>query len=188
MNFTQIETDRLLLRRFTESDIRPFVAYRADPEISRYQLWEEFSLDEGRKLLSEMINHDIDIPGTWFQIALEQRDSGELIGDLAVHTMEADPRQIEIGFTLAQEHQGKGYASEALSALINSLFRELGKHRVTAICDAKNASAVRLLERLGFRREGHFIQNIWFKGAWGDEYLYAILNSEWLVTPTDIQN
>jgi RimJ/RimL family protein N-acetyltransferase len=55
----------------------------------------------------------------------------------------------------------------------------LNKHRVTAIVDATNAPAARLLERLGLRREGHFLQNVWFKGKWGDEFLYAVLQSEW---------
>jgi RimJ/RimL family protein N-acetyltransferase len=53
-------------------------------------------------------------------------------------------------------------------------------HRATAITDARDAPAMRLLERVGMRREGHFLQNVWFKGSWGDEHLYALLEQEWL--------
>jgi RimJ/RimL family protein N-acetyltransferase len=80
----------------------------------------------------------------------------------------------------ARRHQGKGYASEAVRLLLHYAFDTLGKHRMVAITDAKNAPSIALLERLGMRREGHFIQNVWFKGAWGDECLYAMLRDEWL--------
>ena len=96
-----------------------------------------------------------------------------------LHALKDQPGQVEIGFTLASEYQGKGYATEAVSGLLDYVFRGLCKHRVTAITDARNAAAARVLEKVGMRREGHFIQNVWFKGAWGDEYLYALLGHEW---------
>ena len=83
-------------------------------------------------------------------------------------------------FTFAREHQGRGMAFEAASRVLDYVFDDLGLHRVTAITDCENAQSVALLGRLGMRREGHFIQNIWFKGKWGSEYLYAILRDEWL--------
>jgi RimJ/RimL family protein N-acetyltransferase len=85
-----------------------------------------------------------------------------------------------IGFTFARSHQGKGLAFEATCLVLDYLFTELRLHRVIAIADCENERSVALLERLGMRREGHFIQNIWLKGNWGDEYLYAILKEEWL--------
>jgi RimJ/RimL family protein N-acetyltransferase len=54
-------------------------------------------------------------------------------------------------------------------------------HRIIAICDVENQASVRLLERLGMRREGHYIENYWFKGKWASEYLYAILADEWRI-------
>ena len=64
--------------------------------------------------------------------------------------------------------------------MLNYAFTKLELHRVIAITDCENERSVALLSRLGMRREGHFIQNIWFKGKWGDEYLYAVLREEWL--------
>ncbi len=64
--------------------------------------------------------------------------------------------------------------------LLDYLFCELALHRVTATCDALNDASAKLLERVGMRREGHFIENIWFKGAWGSEYNYALLQREWM--------
>jgi RimJ/RimL family protein N-acetyltransferase len=86
---------------------------------------------------------------------------------------------MEVGVTLAPEHQGKGYAAEALVCLLDYAFFALGKHRVTALADAENGPAARLLERVGLRREGHFRENVWFKDKWGDEVLYAVLEGEW---------
>ncbi|MBI1729657.1 GNAT family N-acetyltransferase [Candidatus Acetothermia bacterium] len=177
--FNELDTDRIRLRRFSKSDLKEFVAYRADPEVAKYQSWSHFTSADGLAFIQEQANQDIDKPGTWFQIALELRSTRELIGDCAVHTLANDPRQVEIGFTQARAHQGQGYAEEAVRRLLDFLFRDLKKHRVIAIVDIENSSAIRLLDRLGFRREAHFVQNIWFKGRWGSEYQFALLHEEW---------
>ena len=85
----------------------------------------------------------------------------------------------EVGFTLAPAHQGKGYGTEALGALLGFAFETFGLHRIYAVTDALNVPAATLLERVGFRREAHFLENVFFKGAWGSELLFAILEREW---------
>jgi RimJ/RimL family protein N-acetyltransferase len=177
--FNELSTDRIRLRRFSTSDLNAFVAYRADPEVAKYQSWSHFTTADGIAFIQEQSVHDIDKPGTWFQIALELQSTRELIGDCAIHTLANDPRQAEIGFTLARAHQRQGYAEEALRRLLDFLFRDLKKHRVIAIVDVENSAAIRLLERLSFRREAHFVQNVWFKGRWGSEYQFALLHEEW---------
>jgi aminoglycoside 6'-N-acetyltransferase len=82
--------------------------------------------------------------------------------------------------TLATSARGRGYASEAVAWLLDYLFSERGKHRVTADCDVRNDEVVALLDRLGMRREAHHLQSAWWKGEWVDEYVYAILADEWL--------
>jgi RimJ/RimL family protein N-acetyltransferase len=88
--------------------------------------------------------------------------------------------QAEIGFTFAREYQGRGLAREAAEAVLDYAFGVLELHRVTAVTDCENERSAALLGRLGMRREGHFVENIWFKGAWGSEYLYAMLREEWM--------
>ncbi|HVG34679.1 MAG TPA: GNAT family protein [Pyrinomonadaceae bacterium] len=180
MSFVELRTPRLVLRRFTDSDLETFEAYRNDPEISRYQSWETFSHQEALEFICEQKSLEPLVPGRWFQFAVALMETQSLVGDCAVKVDEEDTQQAEIGFTFAREHQGKGYASEAVQRLLDFLFREAGLHRVVAITDCENQPAVALLERTGLRREGHFMQNVWFKGKWGDEYLYAILRSEWI--------
>ena len=179
IGFAGLRTPRLILRRFRPSDLPRFCAYRSDPRVARYQSWESCSEEEGRRLLEGQLTLHPDMPGTWFQFAIELGESGELIGDCGLHTCADRPGQSEIGFTLAFEHQGRGYAIEAVRCVLDYVFGKLGKHRVIAVTDARNAPAARLLEGVGMRREGHFIENDWFKGGWADEYQYALLEREW---------
>jgi RimJ/RimL family protein N-acetyltransferase len=173
-------TRRLVLRRFRDSDLEAFLAYRSDPEVARYQSWATYSREEAEAFLACQKELEPGTPGAWSQIALERRNAPGLIGDCALKVLAEDPRQAEIGFTLARAWQGHGYGAEAVAALLDHLFGTLGLHRVFAITDAENAAAAVLLERVGLRREGHLLENIWFKGAWGSEFLYAILEREWV--------
>ncbi|BAN97575.1 putative acetyltransferase [Plautia stali symbiont] len=75
-------------------------------------------------------------------------------------------------------YQKQGFALEAMSAIVTLLFTQFAKHRLTAMVDTRNIRAINLLEKLNFRREAHYRQNIFFKGMWGDEYLYALLASD----------
>lgn len=179
LDFPAAGTPRLTLRRFQEKDKAPLLAYRNDPMVAQYQSWETWTEEEATELIREMASLPFGLPGRGLQIAVEHKDSGILVGDCYLQVDEHEQRQAEIGFTLATAYQGQGLAAEALFAVVEIAFQQLELHRITAVTDCRNISAVALLERLSFRREGHFLQNIWFKGAWGDEYLYAVLREEW---------
>ena len=177
--FTSLESDRLRLRRFDDGDLLPFLAYLNDPLVARYQSWESYGEREAREVIERQKALEPGLPGQWFTFALELKETGALVGHVALKTQE-DGRQAEIGFTLSRDHHGKGLAFEAAARVLDYAFVELGLHRVTAVVDCENDRSVALLGRLGMRREGHFIRNVWFKGKWGDEYLYAVLREEWL--------
>lgn len=172
-----IETARLRLREITEADLPAFAAYRGDPEVARFQSWSRFGMDDARIFYEDQKLIDFGVLGTWFQIGVADRASDALLGDCALHFLDED--QVEMGFTLAREHQGRGIMREALTALLDEVFGQLARHRVIAITDARNGQAHKLLGALGFRREGHFVESAFFKGAWGDEMLYACLAREW---------
>ena len=176
-----LETERLRLRAFQDRDIPGFAAYRSDPEVAKYQSWEPpFSIEQATEFVHEMKTARLAAAGEWYQIAVEFKGNAALIGDCAFHIFADDPQQAEIGFTLASAHQGQGYGSEAVMAVLDFLFGELSLHRVRATCDVENLASSRLLERVGMRREAHLVENIWFKGAWGSEYAYALLRRDWL--------
>lgn len=178
--FTAIESARLILRRFADADLSTFLAYLNDPLVARYQTWESYTEEQARDVIEQQKGLEPGRPGQWFTFAAELKDTKALIGHVALSVKEADQRQAEIGFTFAREYQGKGLAKEAAEAVLDYAFTRLGMHRVVAVTDCENERSVALLGRLGMRREGHFIENIRFKGGWGSEYLYALLRKEWL--------
>ena len=182
-----LHTSRLVLRRFTDADVQPFQAYRNDPAVARYQSWEVCALAEATEFIRRHQSQEAGVPGQWFQIATALKTTSMLIGDCAFKVHTQDPRQATIGVTLARQNQGQGFATEALSCLLNALFEHLNLHRVVADTDVENTASWTLLERLGLRREAHLRQSLWFKGRWADEYLYAILSEEWAAKRANIQ-
>jgi RimJ/RimL family protein N-acetyltransferase len=176
-----LHTHRLVLRRFAESDAAAFLAYRNDPRIARYQGWEGCEPAEAAEFVQRHAVRAFGLPGEWLQIAIALKQSNQLIGDCAVRVHAPDARQATIGGTLSRPFHRQGFAVEALSCLLDCLFVGLNLHRVVADTDVENTAAWRLMEHLGFRREGHLKQSLWFKGRWADEYLYAMRREEWLV-------
>jgi RimJ/RimL family protein N-acetyltransferase len=179
VELTELRTPRLILRRLRTDDLAVLCAYRSVPEVARFQSWGTFGPEDGARLIADQAGRQPNIPGTWLQLAIVREDSGEMVGDCGLHFLQDDGRQVELGITLAPSHQGRGYATEALNGVIDYVFERLEKHRVTAVTDAENAAAAALFYRLGFRREAHFVENVWFKGRWGSEFTFALLRSEW---------
>ncbi|MEY9949100.1 GNAT family N-acetyltransferase [Kitasatospora sp. GAS1066B] len=173
-----LSTPRLDLRRFRPEDSAALAAYRSDPAVARYQGWSApVSPAQAAELVRDFAAGDPRRPG-WFQYAIELRTDGRLIGDLGVHLHE-NLRQAELGFTLAPEHQGHGYATEAVRAVLRELFERRGLHRVSAVCDARNRSSAGLLERVGFQLEGRRPEYTWCKGEWTDDLLFGLLADHW---------
>lgn len=173
-------SDRLVIRKFGLQDVHSFYQYRANPDVSRFQSWENYTLQDAEAFIRKQIVHSPNQPGTWFQYAIALTESDQLIGDCAIHTRADEPQIVELGFTLAPEFQGKGYMNEALCALMEYVFGALNKHKLIAFADVRNTKSIQVLERLGMRREGHLLENYKSKGIWIDEYQYAMLRSEWL--------
>ncbi|MEP6659676.1 MAG: GNAT family N-acetyltransferase [Acidimicrobiales bacterium] len=184
--FASIETERLILRRLVPSDADEIAAYRARPEVARFQGWDEgFSIGRANALIKEMAASHPDTPGAWYQLAITLRATGAVIGDLGFHPDADEARACEIGFTVAPEYQGQGLATEAVGALITYLFEKLSKQRLIARADVDNAASHRVLEAHGFRREGHCIDSAWAAGEWRSEFLYALLARQWSALVAD---
>jgi RimJ/RimL family protein N-acetyltransferase len=135
-------------------------------------------VDQLRSYFEELAGMDPDTPGAWYQLGIVLRSGGELIGDCGIHILD-DPRQAEIGITVARQFQCHGYATEALRAIVGYLFGKLRKHRISASIDPRNIGSIRLMQRLGFRQEAHMIGSLWFKGQWVDDVVFAMLAREW---------
>lgn len=174
--FPGFSSERLVLRDFRKEDLVAFTEYRNDPEVARYQSWQDYDMERAQLFYVGQMAQLFGQLGSWYQIAICDKASDKILGDCVIHFI--DEQQVEVGFTLAANNQRKGYATEAMKRLLAFIFNDLGKHRVTAVIDVLNQGSIRLLDSTGFRREAHFVENIFFKGSWGSEYQYAILARE----------
>lgn len=178
MNF---KTERLFIRPVSINDKESMFGYRADPETSKYLSLVPSNVDDVAIFINKT-SSDIDVPGTWFQFVIIEQMSNQLIGDIGIHFLENDPenKQVEIGYTLDRNYQGNGYATEALTIIISYLFTTLNKHRISASIAPVNIASIKLIERLGFRKEAHFKESLFFHGKWVDDMVFAILAKEWI--------
>ena len=167
-------TPRLTVRALRVDDLEPFVAYRQDADVARYQGWDpSFSMDDGRALVLQQPSAPSPPPGGWLQLALLAKD-GALVGDMALHTLESPPNTFEVGVTLAPSYQGSGLATEGLGAVLEHLFTSAGAQRVIAVCDARNTAIARLLLRVGLQKETSEGEAEFFKGEWVSLDTYAM--------------
>jgi len=160
-----LQTENYIIRAFESKDLEIFTWYRAQEAVAKYQSWTNYTYQDAVELFENMDYSTFGAVGSWFQLAIAIHKSDEIIGDIAVHFIDA--KQLEIGFTVSPKYQKQHVATEAVSHFLNYVFGELNMHRVIATTDTRNTASYRLLEKLTFRRESHFIQNIYFKGAWG---------------------
>jgi aminoglycoside 6'-N-acetyltransferase len=168
-----LDTERLRLRSFVVEDAPRIAAYRSEPEVARYQSWTApYTEEQAAQLVASMVEAPVGVPGTWYQIAITLRSTGELIGDSGICVSLASPSVAEIGFTLAPEFQRQGYGTEAMRRILRLLVEELGVGMVRANCVVENTRSARLLGRLGLGRVGEpirvevsdqVIEEIWFE-------------------------
>ncbi|HEY2714989.1 MAG TPA: GNAT family protein [Solirubrobacterales bacterium] len=175
-----IETERLRLRRFAMDDLDALAAIQSRPEVARFLYWEARGREEVEPALAKYIAATaIEGDGDSISFAVERRADAALLGYLSIWLRSLAHRQVEIGFVFHPDAQGQGYATEASRKLLVLAFEDLGAHRVFGRTDARNESSAALMRRLGMRQEAHLREAEVFKGEWGDELVFAILEDEW---------
>lgn len=179
MKKLHIPTARLTIRHLTMSDLSDFHAYRSNPEVTKFQSFEVMTKEQAENFIIENEPKFFGKAGEWVQYGIECNKTKKLIGDCAIKLDQFDTKLASIGITLSAEVQNQGFGREILTAILGFLFDENGVRRVVETTDAENMASVNLLESLGFRQEGYFIENIFFKGKWGSEYQFALLKREW---------
>ena len=166
-----LETDRLILRRFRREDLSDLYEYLSDEETVRFEPYLPMDLQKTERELAERMESPE-------MIAVELKSSGKVIGNLYLGEGMFDSR--EMGYVFNKGFWGQGYAKESCQALIQKTFSE-GLHRIYAECAPCNAPSWNLLESLGFTREAHFKENVYFwkdeegNPIWKDTYVYSLL-------------
>lgn len=175
-----IETARLTLRPFRPDDLDDLYAYQSRPEVVRYLYWDARDRVQVQKYLNGKLGLTaLEEEGDGLVLAVVWREVGRMVGQVSLEWLSREHRQGEIGFILNPEYQGRGLATEAAEVMLRLGFDGLGLHRIVGRCDARNLASAALMERLGMRQEAHFVHNEIFKGEWGDELVYAMLDHEW---------
>ncbi len=172
-----------MLRRLEGRDITEFVRYRNLPDVARYQEWTlPYTRDLAHALVDDMERIGHPTPSEWFQIAVEHHETGQLAGDLALW-LDDTGQSAMIGYTLAPEFQGSGYATEAVAAIVDWLFAGSSSlpsvHRISATLDPRNGASARVLEASGFSYEGTARSAAFVRGEWSDDARFALLRDDW---------
>ena len=175
-----IRTERLVLRPYQASDLDAIADIRSRPDVMLY-LYEEVQdrSEVTEALAKRMQRTSLRREGDGLVLAVELAEVALVIGDVSLRWVSETHGQGDIGFIFHPDYQGRGYASEAAREMLRIGFGAIGLHRIVGRCDARNAASAKLMERLSMRREAHLVENEWFKGEWGSEYVYAMLNHEW---------
>jgi RimJ/RimL family protein N-acetyltransferase len=150
-DFEPLVTARLRLRRSLPEDAETISAYRSDPEVHRYQGWERTDPEGVRAEIREMAGRAPGEHGGWVQLSIEERESGRLVGDVGLSPADGEPGVIKVGYTISPVFQGRGYATEAVGALVSYAFDTLGADVVRAYASADNIASVRVAEKVGMK-------------------------------------
>lgn len=175
-----IETPRLYLRPFTDDDLDDIFEYTSREDVTRYLPWDVRTRQQTQEVLRDKKQRtSLEALNDIYNLAVILKENGKLIGELLLFLRSVEFRQGELGYVFNPNYHGRGYATEAAQVMLQLGFETFNFHRIYARCDPRNIASWKLMERLGMRREAHFIHNEIFKGEWGDELNYAILEHEW---------
>ena len=179
-----IVTPRLTLRVFTLDDVDDSLSYQSCEDVTRYMLYNALSRDEVEERIriregATGLNNDGDFLVLAVELPATATEPARVIGDVDIQLKSVANAQATIGWAMHPDFQGQGYAAEAAGALLDLAFETAGLHRVYAELDPRNAASAALCVRLGMRHEAHFVDEMFFKGEWGDTDVYAVLDREW---------
>ncbi len=175
-----VRTERLLLRPLATDDVDALLAYRSRPEVCRYVPFEPMDRDLiADRLAGPWARTELTEEGQSLTLGAVLADTGRLIGDVVLFWHSSHHRGGEIGYVFNPDFAGRGYATEAASAVLRLGFEDLGLHRIVARLDERNEASARVARRLGLRQEARLVDNEIFKGEWSTELQFAMLADEW---------
>jgi len=173
----ELETERLLLREITHTDLDAVYEYTKNPEIFKYMPFGPSTYESAKNRIERLIEKQNQDPRTDFDIAVTIKSSKKLIGGCRLNKV----LEIEghVGYILSRDHWGNGYATEAAKALTDYGFNVLNLHRIYATVHPDNGASIRVLEKVGMTLEGRLRENILYDGKYRDSLIYSILEQEW---------
>lgn len=175
-----LETPRLILRDFVESDWQEVHKYASNPEVVCYLPFGPNTEEDTKNYLQTEMKAHRKRHRQHFALAVTSRADKQVMGACRITVTNPDKNEASIGFCLAKEFWGQGYATEAVRKLLEFGFQKLNLHRIFAVCDSHNHLSMRVLIKTGMRQEGYLREYEWIKGEWRDMILFAIVDREWI--------
>jgi [ribosomal protein S5]-alanine N-acetyltransferase len=176
--FQNIETERLLLRRLDVNDADEVLALRGNPEIMKYI---PRPLAKSKEDALEHINmiEDKIVSNTGINWGITIKGNPKIIGIIGHYKISPENHRAEIGYMSFPETNGKGYMSEAIKAVVEYGFEQMNLHSIEAIIDPGNAASERVLQKNGFVKEAHILENELWDGRFLDTVIYSLLKRNW---------
>ena len=174
----RLQTDRLRLRPFEEADANALHTMQSSAHVLRYwdaPPWTE--RERARKFIEKC--HKLSDDGTGARLAVERHEDGAFIGWCSLTRWDPGYRSAEMGYCFTDAAWGQGYATEAARVLLEWAYNSLDLNRVQAETDTRNAASARVLEKLGFVREGTLRQNCIVNGDVSNSWVYGLIGSDW---------
>jgi [ribosomal protein S5]-alanine N-acetyltransferase len=172
-----VRTARLNLREFVEADFRAIYAYSSDPRVTRYLFFGPRDEDSTAEYLDGLLASQRERPRTRFELAVEETASGRVIGACDLSFIERNV--VDLGYMLALDAWGQGYATEIALSLLDAAFFDLRADRVISTVDVNNGASIRVLEKIGMRWEAVFRKHRRAKNRWWDCHLFVMPREVW---------
>ncbi|UPT70532.1 MAG: GNAT family N-acetyltransferase [Flavobacterium sp. JAD_PAG50586_2] len=176
--FQNIETERLLLRRINESDVEEVFALRGNQETMKYIPRPLTKSKEDALQHIAMIEEKI-VNNTGINWGITIKGNPKIIGIIGHYRISPENHRAEVGYMSFPETNGKGYMSEALKAVLAYGFEQMNLHSIEAVIDPANIASEKLLQKNGFVKEAHILENELWEGKFWDTVIYSLLKKNW---------
>jgi len=176
--FPELQTNRLLLRQLVQEDLEFVYRHFKDVRVAEFLLDEApvVDYDQAQAIIDFYQNPETKTHNRW---ALVRRSDGLVIGTCGFHKWSKDNHRVEIGYDLTPECWGQGYMREGMQAAIDNGFKRMGVNRIEAVVHRDNQRSLKLLDRLGFKREGLMRDYYYYEGHYYDHWLLSLLKRDW---------
>ena len=169
-----LEGKNVNLRIMEKDDLQLIAEWFSSPEVfGEYNPLHQMSRTDVEKMLERENPHEMK------PFIIEKKDGGKIGFITHFHVLHVAGKQLEIGYSLVPSERGKGYCTEAAKIMVDYLFLSKDTMRIQAQTDPRNVASQKVLEKIGFKKEGTLRKNFFMRGEWRDAYLYSILREEW---------
>ncbi|RZQ51647.1 GNAT family N-acetyltransferase [Pseudoalteromonas phenolica] len=171
MNKTILVIERLTLAPLNESDKSLFIELCMDPEVMEH-CYDPSTLEEAEAGFEAFAQPWDSTSHDWLCFGITETNTGDKVGNISIKILDHKSRVAEVGFLLSPNKQGRGYAFEALEAVVKFAVTALDIQTLIAICSVNNTSSIKLLEKSGFIRTAKLKNNVVINSKYIDDYRY----------------